>query len=316
MSVVDESPLAAAGRALNRPIRRTWTARGGVHRGDARYGLLFLLPFCAALIVFQYVAIGLMIRNSLFSYSFLGGTTKFVGVGNYTTLVHDPLAIQSIEVTVLFALGSVLLQVPLGLALAILLNRPGLSTTALRAIIFSPVVSSVVVVTTMWTFIYAPSGGLANSILAVFGIAPLKFITSSNEALASVIVMTLWEEVGFSMVLFLAGLQAIPRDYEEVAALDGAGALQRFWYVVLPLLRRTTLLVVVTTTVFSFQAFAQAEIMTNGGPNGSTNFMVFNIYEEAFTLGDPGYASALSVVLLLIVLVVSLTQMRAIRSRV
>ena len=205
MSIAVAAPDAQGYRAAG------WIRRGPAHRGDARYGMLFLAPFCLFLIVFQYFAIGLMLRNSFYSFSLLNlGISKFVGWGNYRNLVHDHMAIQSIEVTVLFALGSVLTQVPLGLGLAIMLNRSGRSTTLLRALAFSPVVSSVVVVTTMWTFIYAPSGGLANSILAVFGLGPLKFVTSSSQALASVILMTLWEEVGFSMVLFLAGLQSIP----------------------------------------------------------------------------------------------------------
>lgn len=283
--------------------------------GDVWHGALFLLPFCAVLLFFQYFAIALMVRNSLFSFTFLT-SSHFVGLANYREFLHDPLAIQSIEVTTIFAAASVITQVPLGLGIAILLNRPGRLATILRAIVFSPVVSSVVVVATMWTFIYAPTGGLANGILHAFGISPLKFLTSGNQALASVVVMTLWEEVGFSMLLFLAGLQSIPREFEEAAAVDGAGAFRRFWHVVLPLLKRTTLLVVVTSTVFSFQAFAQAYVMTNGGPDGSTNFMVYNVYTEAFTFGQPGYASALSVILLAIVMVVSLVQLRLLRSRV
>jgi ABC-type sugar transport system permease subunit len=292
-----------------------WSFRGWKRR-DGRSAVLFLLPFCVLLAVSQYYAIGLMVRNSLYSYTLLDPSAgKFVGLKNYREIVHDHTALQSIEVTLLFAVGIVVTQVPLGLGLAVLLNRRRRSTTFLRAIVFSPVVTSVVVVTTMWTFIFAPVDGLANSVLHAVGIGPLKFVTSSGEVLPSLVVMTLWEEIGFSMILFLAGLQSIPPEYEEAAAVDGAGALHRFWYVVLPLLRRTTALVVVVSTVFALQAFAQAYIMTQGGPNGRSNFLVYNIYTEAFTLGSPGYGAALSVVLLLIVLIVSLVQIRAIRSR-
>ena len=275
-----------------------------------------LVPFLVLLGIFQYFAIGLMIRNSLYSYSLLNtGYSKFVGLGNYREILHDHLAIQSIEVTLLFALGVVVTQVPLGLGLALLLNMRRHGAALLRSIVFVPVVTSVVVVTTMWTFIYAPSGGLANSVLQAMHLPVFKYTTAPHQALPALIIMTLWEEVGFSMMLFLAGLQSIPAEYEEAAAVDGAGSWSRFRRIVLPLLSRTTVLVVVVSTIFALQAFTQSFIMTQGGPDGSTNFMVYNIYTEAFNLGDPGYASALSVILLLIVIVVSALQMRALRGR-
>jgi len=275
-----------------------------------------LVPFLVLLAIFQYFAIGLMIRNSLYSYSLLNTNfSKFVGFGNYTEILHDHLALQSIGVTLLFAAGVVITQVPLGLGLALLLNMRRRGAPLLRSIVFVPVVTSVVVVTTMWTFIYAPSSGLANSTLHAVHLPELKFLTTPHQALPALVVMTLWEEVGFSMMLFLAGLQSIPTEFEEAAAVDGAGSWSRFWKIILPLLNRTTVLVVVVSTIFALQAFAQSYIMTQGGPDGSTNFMVYNIYTDAFNLGNPGYASALSVVLLIIIIIVSAVQMRALRGR-
>jgi multiple sugar transport system permease protein len=275
-----------------------------------------LVPFLIMLAIFQYFAIGLMIRNSLYSYSLLNTSfSKFVGLGNYREILHDHLALQSIGVTLLFALGVVITQVPLGLGLALLLNMRRRGAPLLRSIVFIPVVTSVVVVTTMWTFIYAPSGGLANSVLAALHLPQFKYLTASHQAIPALVIMTLWEEVGFSMMLFLAGLQSIPTEFEEAAAVDGAGSWARFRKIVLPLLNRTTVLVVVVSTIFALQAFTQSYIMTQGGPDGATNFMVYNIYTEAFSLGDPGYASALSVVLLVIIIIVSTIQMRALRGR-
>lgn len=308
--------LFDSGARVGRPRLRTRHSVRGITGSDGRHAVAFLLPFCLFLLVFQYYAIALMVKNSLYSYSLSGrSSAQFVGFANFSRLVHDPVARQSVEVTALYAVGMVVTQVPLGLGLAILLNRRRRGVQLIRTVIFSPVVTSVVVVSTMWTFIFAPSGGLANSVLRVFGLGPLRFLTGANQALPSIILMTFWEEVGFAMVLYLAGLQAIPAVYEEAAAVDGAGAFRRFWYVVLPLMRRTTALVIVVSTVFAFQAFAQPYIMTNGGPSGRTNFMVFNIFTEAFALGDPGYASALAVVLLLIIALITAVQMRALRSR-
>jgi ABC-type sugar transport system permease subunit len=284
---------------------------------EGAWAAILLAPFCLCLLLFQYFAIILLVRNSFFSYSLLNSTSDtFIGLGNYRELIHDPTAIQSIEVTLLFAAATVVLQVPLGLGLALLLNTRRRGVTILRGVVFAPVIVSVVVVTTMWTFIYAPTGGLANSVLHTVGIGAQNYIASQQQALPSIVLVTLWEEVGFAMILFLAGLQGIPATYEEAAAMDGAGPVRRFWHITLPLLRRTTVVVVVVSTIFALQAFAQPYIMTSGGPAGATNFMVYDVYQQTFALGNPGYGSALAVVLLAIVLIISLVQMRLVRSRV
>ena len=319
-----EATSAEAGQPAGRRRRPAGPGgRGGLggllnsrRRDTTVTAVACLVPFLVLLAIFQYFAIGLMIRNSLYSYSLLNSSfSKFVGLSNYREILHDHLALQSIAVTLLFALGVVVTQVPLGLGLALLLNMRRRGAPLLRSIVFVPVVTSVVVVTTMWTFIYAPSSGLANSVLHSLHLPMFKFLTTSHQALPALVIMTLWEEVGFSMMLFLAGLQSIPTEFEEAAAVDGAGTWSRFWKIVLPLLNRTTVLVVVVSTIFALQAFTQSYIMTQGGPDGATNFMVYNIYTEAFNLGNPGYASALSVILLVIIIIVSAVQMRALRGR-
>lgn len=318
--------MTISSAATSVPERQTRTApavlsslrssRRGRRTGHVRVAIVFLLPFMAFLALFQYFAIGLMIRNSFYNYSLLNTSfQQFAGLSNYRELLHDSVARTSVEVTLLFALGVVVTQVPFGLALAVMLNARRRGVQLLRSVIFLPVVTSVVVVTTMWTFIYAPSDGLANSVLNAVGLPSLLWSTSAHEALASMILMTLWEEVGFSMMLFLAGLQSIPIEYEEAAAVDGANPWQRFWRVTLPLLNRTTVMVVVVSTIFAIQAFAQTYIMTQGGPDYSTQFLVYNIFTEAFNLGDPGYASAMSVLLLVIVLIITGAQMRLLRGR-
>lgn len=315
MADISSSEIGRAAGRWRRPAG--WPGLlNGRRRDTTLTAVACLTPFLILLGIFQYFAIGLMIRNSLYSYSLLNaGFSKFVGFANYTEIFHDHLAMQSIEVTLLFALGVVVTQVPLGLGLALLLNMRRRGAPLLRSIVFVPVVTSVVVVTTMWTFIYAPSSGLANSALHALHLPEFKYLTTPHQALPALVIMTLWEEVGFSMMLFLAGLQSIPTEYEEAAAVDGAGPWTRFWKIILPLLNRTTVLVVVVSTIFALQAFTQSYIMTQGGPDGATNFMVYNIYTDAFNLGNPGYASALSVVLLVIIILVSAIQMRALRGR-
>ncbi|GAA1922293.1 sugar ABC transporter permease [Microbacterium aoyamense] len=285
-------------------------------RSEGWTGLLFLTPFAILLIVFQYLAFALMVRNSLFDYSLLNpANEEFIGLGNFVRLLGDSRAHQSILVTLLFAAGLVILQIPCGLALAMLLNRKRRGVSLIRAVVFLPVVVSMVVVSTMWLFIYSPENGLANSFLEAIGIPAQPFITSASQALPSLIFMSLWQQVGFSMILFLAGLQSIPTELEEAAVMDGANAWQRFWHIILPLLNRTLVMVVVVSTTFALQAFAQAQVMTSGGPEGSTNFLLYNIYTFGFTHQQPGYASAMSIVLIVIVLIVSAVQMRALRNR-
>jgi ABC-type sugar transport system permease subunit len=182
-----------------------------------------------------------------------------------------------------------------------------------RTLVFLPVVTSQVVVATMWTFMLGRQG-LFNSVLGALGIEPVSFLANKHLALLAIIIMTVWQQVGLACVIFLGGLQRIPAEIEESAALDGAGPWRRMWSIVMPLVSRTTVVIAVVITVFALQAFAPAYIMTGGAPEGSTNLIVYHIYKTAFVLQDPGYASALSIVVLAFALVVSLAQAKILRA--
>jgi ABC-type sugar transport system permease subunit len=285
-------------------------------RKDNRPAILFLGPFAILLIAFQYVPLVTMFVNSTRTYNLLSPSKwTFVGLDNFTRILADPTALHSLVVTATFTIGLVLVELPLGLLLAVFINRKIRGIALLRGSIFAPVVTSVVVVATMWTFMLDPTHGLINNALAVLHLGPFQFTTSESQALPSLLAMTIWEQVGFSMVLFLAGLQTIPPDYYDAAAVDGAGSVGQFRHITVPLLRRTIVLVVIVMTTFAFQTFAPAYIMTQGGPNYSTQFFVFEIYQQAFSFLDPGYASALSVVLIGAILLVAAIQMRLLRTR-
>ena len=215
----------------------------------------------------------------------------------------------------MFAAGVVVTVVPLAFLLALYLNGKVAARGLIRTIVFLPVVTSVVVVATMWTFLLNPANGLINSLLMAMHLGRHDFLTDASEALPTLVGVMLWQQLGFATVLFIGGLQSIPDHIDEAATVDGASALQRSWYITLPLLSRTILFVVVIMTVFALQAFAPALIMTGGGPEGSTDFVVYNIYETAFSLQDPGLASAMSLMLLVLVLGISLLQMRLLRTR-
>jgi ABC-type sugar transport system permease subunit len=276
----------------------------------------FVGPFLILLGVFQYWPVVAMMRDSLYDFQLFNlAQRSFVGLENYLDLLSDPDQLQAFLATFALATGVVCTVVPTALLLAVYLNGTLPARALVRTIVFLPVVTSAVVIATMWTFLLEPNNGLVNATLSTFGLPRLAFLTSKAEALPSIVLMTLWQQTGFATVLFLSGLQSIPRELEDAAAVDGATARQRLWHVTLPLLARTTVFVVVMMTVFSLQAFAPPLIMTGGGPEGTTNFVAFDIYTLAFSLQEPGVASAVSVVFMLIVLAISLLQMRLLRAR-
>ncbi len=285
-------------------------------RGLTAPGVVFACPFLLLLAVFQYWPVLRMLRDSLYEFSLLDPASRsFVGLANYIAVLTDPDRVQAFEVTFAFAAGTVGTVVPLSFLLAVYLDGKLPARALIRTIIFLPVVTSSVVVATMWTFLLEPNNGLIDSALSAVGLPRLDFLTSERQALPSVVLMMLWQQTGFATVLFLAGLQGIPREVEEAASVDGASARQRLLFVTLPLLARTTVFVVVIMTVFSLQAFAPPLIMTGGGPDGMTNFVAYDIYQLAFSLQQPGLASAMSMVFMLIVMAISLLQMRLLRAR-
>jgi ABC-type sugar transport system permease subunit len=276
----------------------------------------FIGPFLTMLGVFQYWPVFAMLRDSLYDFNLLNPSQRgFIGLENYQYLLSDPDRMQAFLVTFSLAVGVVCTVVPVAFLLAVYLNTAMPARAVVRTIVFLPVVTSAVVIATMWTFLLEPNNGLLNSVLSAVRLPRLGFLTSEAQALPSVVLMMLWQQTGFATVLFLSGLQGIPRDLEDATAVDGASALQRMWHVTLPLLTRTTMFVVVMMTVFSLQAFAPALIMTGGGPDGTTNFVAFDIYSLAFSMQLPGMASAESVVFMLIVLAISLAQMRLLRAK-
>jgi multiple sugar transport system permease protein len=275
----------------------------------------FLAPFLILSIVFQYGPLLMLARDSLFSYRLTNPDARtFVGLDNFIRVFTDATTLQSLFVTLLFALGVVVLTIPLAFLLANFLNSKLPARGFVRTLVFLPVVTSAVVVATLWTFLLN-NNGLVNSVLAGFGLGPFDFLTDKSQALPAIIIMSVWQQIGLAAVMYLGGLQAIPGDVVEASMLDGAGPVRRMISVTIPLMSRTTVLVVVVMTVFALQSFAPAYVMTAGAPEGTTNTLVYHIYKTAFNLQQPGYASAISVVLLLIAIIISLVQMRLLRTR-
>lgn len=270
----------------------------------------FMLPSLAVMALFMFYPLIRAAWLSLTNYSFFG-TSQFIGLGNYTKLVHDAQFWNDLGNTAYYAAVTTPVSIVLALGLALLLNRRGLPGRGiLRAAIFLPAVVSLAVAAIPFRLMFTPSIGLVTYWLGALGIHATDWLNSSTLAMPAVIIVGIWKDVGFYMVIYLAGLQTIPREFYEAARIDGASTWQRFRRITLPLLNNTTMFVTIIALIASFQAFDQIYVMTQGGPAFSTETLVMLIYRQGFQNFSMGYASAIGYVLVLIILLFSLLQMR------
>ena len=280
---------------------------------EAFIAFLFVLPALINLAVFRYYPIIWSARTSLWDYSLLGGFKEYLGLGNYTRLFHDKYFWQSMFITFKFFMMYVPTTVVLSLALAVFCNQKKPGMGAMRAIIYIPVVTSFVVVSIIWGMLLNRDVGLINGILATLGVSRVSFLMSKENALWVIVMISIWKGIGYSVILLVAGLKGIDNSFYEAATVDGANGWQRFWSITLPMIRRQLMIVVVFATLGAFQSFIPAQTLTKGGPSRATNVIAYFMYQRGFQFGEMGYASALSMVLLVIILIISIAQMRVLR---
>ncbi|MCL6567918.1 MAG: sugar ABC transporter permease [Meiothermus silvanus] len=277
---------------------------------ERRAALFFLTPAVLLFMIFVALPVVASLLISLSSWD-LFTTPRFVGLENYIRLVQDPIFHKVLLNTFWFVLGTVALQMVLGLALALVLNQRIPGQGFFRVLYFLPVVSPPVAVALVWSWIFNENFGLLNSLLFSLGVQDLpRWLASTQWALPALMIVSIWQNIGYAMVLFLAGLQNIPPEIYEAGALDGAIGWKRLRYLTLPLLSPTTFFVLTISIIFSFQVFDLAFVMTDGGPSNATNTVVFYIYQNAFRFYRMGYASAAAWILFIIILVVTLAQYR------
>ena len=244
------------------------------------------------------------------------GTRRFIGIDNYITMLKDPVFWISLRQTTYFVIGYVTLTTVIGLGLAVFTNTLiGFAKGVVRTTSFIPVVCSMSAVAVMFTWLFNPSMGPLNYYLGLVGIGPYMWIRSSTQVMPSIILMSVWKAVGYTMVLYMAGLTTIPNVFYEAAEVDGASRWQKFVHITFPLLRPTTLFVLVTSVIGSYQVFTQAFALTGGGPGTSSMVLVLYLYNIGFRYFRMGQASALAYLLFAIVLVITLFQIRYLRSR-
>jgi multiple sugar transport system permease protein len=276
---------------------------------NRRYALtayLFLLPAVVFFGIFFY----LPIANILSTGTQTGPQANVpAGLDNYVKAFGDTAVHNSFKVTLIFAVATTVGSIVLGLALALLLDRPLKGRVVFRAALLVPYLTSVAIVGLLWRNILDPQLGILNRLLDTAGLPQQQWL--NTHPLATIVAVTLWQHVGYTMVLFLAGLQGIPETYAEAAKVDGASPSQRFWLITLPLLAPTTLFVSVMSVISGLQAFGQAYIITGGGPANQTDLYVFHVFNVAFTARDFGYSSALSFLLLIVIVLFTTLQLRA-----
>ncbi len=233
--------------------------------------------------------------------------TEFVGLHNFFRMFTDSTFVRSMLNTLYFAALVVPFQTTLSLGLALLVNRKVAGVNIFRAIYFFPTIMALVVISVVWALLLN-KGGVINGMLGKVGIGPIPFLTSTAWAMPSIVLASIWQGAGLQMVIFLSGLQAIPKRLYEAAEIDGASAWQQFRHVTIPQLRPTIMVVVVITTILSFRLFVQPFVMTRGGPGGSTQSIIMYIYDKGIGDFNLGYSSAMSFFLFLVVLTISLVQ--------
>ena len=279
-------------------------------RVPQRYeGWLFVAPLVVGIGVFQAYPLLVSLWSSFTDWDGLS-TQRFTGLDNYVNMLSDTTLLDSVVTTVIYTVVSIPLSVGLALLLALLCNGRDIRGTALfRMAYFTPYVTSIVAISLVFTQFFAPEGAV-NSMLASFGIKGTDWLTNSNTALWVVVLVAVWQGVGYPMVILLAGLQAIPQELHEAAKVDGATGRRRLLSITLPLLTPQLFFVLVTQFILSFQVFAVIFVMTRGGPGTSTSVFIYYLYQNAFAFGQLGYASAMAWVMFAFIILVTLFQWR------
>ena len=252
-----------------------------------------LAPTALVALIFVIVPLGISLYVSLWEWPLLRPGREFLGLGNYARLLHSPEFWHALRVTILYAVGVVSLGTPLALGLALLLHQVRRGQAVYRTALFLPVAITTVAAAIFWRWLYQPYAGPLALIWQTLGWRPIAWLTDSTWALPALILMALWKQTGYYVLVYLAGLRALPLEVHEAARLDGAGWLAATWFVTLPLLRPTTAFVLITGGIFALESFGPVYILTGGGPAGATTTLVLYLYERAFAFSELGYAAAL-----------------------
>ncbi len=273
-------------------------------------------PNLALLLIFTYRPMFLSFYYSMLNWNVGSDFAQFIGFGNYVEWFNDPESARIVVTTLLYTVATVAGGMAIGLALALALNRKLFGRGIVRTVTFAPYVLSGIAVGFLWMYIFNPNIGLLRTVLGWFGLSSPPWFTQEPWPLIMIVIVTLWKHVGYVALIYLAGLQSVPQDLRDAAALDGAGTWRVFRAIVLPLLGPITFFLLITLTLSALQSFDLIRSMTNGGPLGSTKTLMYQVYVEGFQIGRGGYGSAVATILFVILLLVTAIQMKFVERRV
>lgn len=276
---------------------------------EARWGLLLALPAIIGFVAFTFLP---MIASAVISLTdwTIGTTPKFVGFANYQRMfTADDSFFKSLWATLYYTLGAVPLLLVVAFAVALLLNQPVRGQAVFRVIYYLPAIVPIVANSMLWIWLFNPDFGLLNTLTGKAGLPRSQWIFDESTAIPSLVLMSVWG-FGNVAVIFLAGLQGVPRQLYEAIAVDGGGAWRKFRHITLPMMTPTIFYSLVTSVIGALQVFVQAAVMTEGGPNDSTLFYIYYLYRTAFTNNEMGYASALAWILFLVIMAITVVLFR------
>ncbi|MCL6429966.1 MAG: sugar ABC transporter permease [Anaerolineae bacterium] len=290
--------------------KRAHRRGSGLRAVQVRFALTGAVPALAYYILFRFYPLGSAFYMSLFDWKLLRKQQSFVGLANYREVLADPLTWKIVGNTAYFALASTAIGLTLALITALLLSPIGRGSSVIRLLYFLPQMTSVIAVATIWKWLYQDRFGLINQILQLAGMPAVNWLSSPRWAMPSIIIMSVWGSVGYSTVIFLAGLRNIPISYYEAAAMDGASGVQMAWHITLPLLSPVISFSMITGLIGGFNVFQQVYMLTRGGPLNSTRTIALQIYDYAFGRQWMGKAAVLAYVLFAIVMLLTLLQLQ------
>ena len=272
---------------------------------------LFVLPALIPLIVFWIYPILRSVYISLTDWDYMSPTYNFVFLDNFIALFKDARFYDALWNTLVFTVGTLIPTIVLGLLLALLMQKAFKGSGIIKFILFSPWITPTVAISIVWTWIYDPDTGIANTVLEFLHLPALQWIKSSDTAMLAVIIVTVWKSLGYAMIFYLSALEKVPKELYEASGLDGAKGWQRFRDVTLPCISPTTFFLVIITMVTSLQAYDQIQILTQGGPSGSTRTLLYMYYQLGFEEFNMGQATAVAIVMIILTVFLSAVQFTA-----
>lgn len=280
----------------------------GLHARRIFHAYLFIAPVVLLFGIFRIVPSVQTLLYSFYKVELIRGRFTFIGFDNFRALLMDEVFRKAIVNTLVYVAAIMPISAALGLILAVLFNSRFRLQELFKAVYFSPMVTSTVAAAMVWWWMYNPQFGIFNVLLRLIRIPDQPWLMSSTMALPSVIIFSVWKTLGYNMIIYLAGLQAIPQQFYEAATIDGASAFGRFWRISVPLLAPTTTFILIYNGILAFQVFDQVFVLTGGGPANATNVVVLDIYRQAFERYNFGYAAAEAMVLFIFIMGVTVLQ--------